>query len=104
MRFDSTVRVMMTMKKDPVKPEGAEYDEALKSEAEKVTGKIDDAFEKLANKLRGKAEKAKSKVDTTKHAAKRAVLLRRFELYADAANHLEDRLAHQRESPDTSSD
>lgn len=92
------------MKRDAAKPGSADYTEALKAEAEKITGKIDESFEKLANKLRGKADKAKAKVETAKNGAKRAVMLRRFELYADAAQHLEDRLAHRREPPDAGSD
>lgn len=66
-----------------------------KAEADKVNSKIDEAFEKLAKKMRGHADKAKAKIDGTKKPEKRAVLLRRFELYADAANHLEERLAHR---------
>lgn len=75
-----------------------EQKDAAKAEADKVNGKIDEAFEKLAKKMRGHADKAKSKIDGAKKPEKRAVLLRRFELYADAANHLEERLAHRRES------
>ena len=75
-----------------------EQKDAAKAEADKVNGKIDEAFEKLAKKMRGHADKAKSKIDGAKKPEKRAVLLRRFELYADAANHLEERLSHRRES------
>jgi hypothetical protein len=62
------------------------------AEAEKVNAKINDAFLKLAKKMRERADKAKSKVDVARKPEKRAVLLRRFELYADAATHLEERL------------
>ncbi|MHB2207982.1 hypothetical protein [Methylobacterium sp. CM6257] len=74
--------------------------DAVKAEADKVSGKIDEAFEKLAKKMRGHADKAKAKIDGTKKPEKRAVLLRRFELYADAATHLEERLSHRNESSD----
>lgn len=74
-----------------------EQKDAAKAEADKVNAKIDEAFEKLAKKMRGHAEKAKAKIDGTKKPEKRAVLLRRFELYADAATHLEERLAHRSE-------
>lgn len=69
--------------------------DAGKSEADKINAKIDKAFEKLAKKMRGHADKAKGKIDGDTKPDKRAKLLRRFELYADAANHLEDRLAHR---------
>lgn len=65
---------------------------AVKAEAEKVSAKIDEAFGKLAKKMRERADKAKSKMDGTRKPEKRAILLRRFELYADAATHLEERL------------
>lgn len=77
---------------------------ALKQETDKVSGKIDDVFQKLAKKLRAKADHAKGKIDTTQNKTKRAIQLRRFELYADAANHLEDRLAHRSDVPDNGSD
>ncbi|MGH1591015.1 hypothetical protein ACRBEV_24930 [Methylobacterium phyllosphaerae] len=70
-----------------------DHQDAAKTEGEKVTAKIDTAFKKLAKKMRGHADKAKGKIDGTKKPEKRAVLLRRFELYADAATHLEERLA-----------
>jgi hypothetical protein len=74
-----------------------EQKDAASAEADKVNAKIDEAFEKLAKKMRGHADKAKAKIDGTKKPEKRAVLLRRFELYADAATHLEERLAHRDE-------
>lgn len=74
--------------------------DAAKAEADKVNAKIDEAFEKLAKKMRGHADKAKSKIDGTKKPEKRAVLLRRFELYAEAAAHLEKRLSHRGGVPD----
>jgi hypothetical protein len=42
--------------------------------------------------MRERADKAKAKMEGTRKPEKRAVLLRRFELYGDAATHLEDRL------------
>jgi ElaB/YqjD/DUF883 family membrane-anchored ribosome-binding protein len=66
-----------------------EHREAANAEGEKVRAKIDEAFKKLAKKMRERADKAKAKIDKTKKPEKRAVQLRRFELYADAANHLE---------------
>ena len=65
---------------------------AANDEAAKVSAKIQEAFGKLAKKMRERAEKAKSKMDETQKPEKRAVLMRRFELYADAATHLEERL------------
>lgn len=69
-----------------------DHQDAATAEAEKVSAKIDQAFGKLAKKMRERADKAKSKVDGARKPEKRAVLLRRFELYADAATHLEERL------------
>jgi hypothetical protein len=69
-----------------------EHKDAAKAEADRVSAKIDEAFQKLAKKMRERADKAKSKLDGTRKSEKRAVLLRRFELYADAATHLEERL------------
>ncbi|MGH1572585.1 hypothetical protein ACRAWG_20300 [Methylobacterium sp. P31] len=74
--------------------------DAAKAKAEKVNAKIDKAFKKLAKKMRGYADKAKAKLDGAKKPEKRTVLLRRFELYADAATHLEERL-HRREASDS---
>ena len=71
--------------------------DAAKAEAEKVNAKIDEAFKKLAKKMRHHADKAKSKIDGSTKPEKRAVLLRRFELYSDAATHLEDRLGGRRD-------
>ncbi|WP_246689755.1 hypothetical protein [Methylobacterium sp. WL116] len=65
---------------------------AADAEAEKVSAKIQEAFGKLANKMRQRAEKAKSKMDETQKPEKRAGLTRRFELYADAATYLEERI------------
>lgn len=72
-----------------------DHEDAVKADAEKVGTKIDESFQKLAKKMRGHADKAKSKVDTTKKPEKRAVQLRRFELYADAATHLEERFSRR---------
>ncbi|WP_246692852.1 hypothetical protein [Methylobacterium sp. WL64] len=85
------------MNRHTTKPETKDYSEIMKEESDKITSKIDESFGKLANKLRGKADKAKEKLGRTKKEAKRSVLLRRFELYADAAQHLEDHLAPRRE-------
>lgn len=71
-----------------------DHKDIAKTEAEKISAKIDDAFAKLAKKMRERADKAKSKMDGVKKSEKRAVLLRRFELYADAATYLEERLVH----------
>lgn len=65
--------------------------EAVKAEAEQVSAKIEAAFQKLATKMSERAEKAKAKMDQTRKLEKRAILLRRFELYADAATHLRER-------------
>lgn len=69
-----------------------DHQDAAKAEAEHVSTKIDEAFGKLAKKMRERADKAKAKMEATRKPEKRAVLLRRFELYADAATHLEERL------------
>jgi hypothetical protein len=69
-----------------------DHQDAVKAEAEKVGTKIDEAFRKLAKKMRERANNAKGKMDETRKPEKRAVLMRRFELYADAATHLEERL------------
>ncbi|MCJ2026365.1 hypothetical protein [Methylobacterium sp. J-067] len=69
-----------------------DHKEAVQSEAAKVNTKIEDAFQKLATKMSERAEKAKTKMDGARKPEKRAVLLRRFELYSDAATHLKERL------------
>lgn len=69
-----------------------DHQDAVKAEAEKVSAKINQAFGKLAKKMRQRADKAKGKMDETRKPEKRAVLLRRFELYSDAATHLEERI------------
>ncbi len=69
-----------------------DHHDAVKAEAEEVSMKINEALGKLAKKMRERADKAKVKMDGTRKPEKRAVLLRRFELYADAATHLEERL------------
>ena len=69
-----------------------DHQDAVKAEAEEVSAKIDKAFGKLAKKMRERADKAKGKMEGARKPEKRAVLLRRFELYADAATHLEERL------------
>ena len=66
--------------------------DAVKTEVETVSTKIDEAFGKLAKKMRERADKAKSKMEGARKPEKRAVLLRRFELYANAATHLEERV------------
>ncbi|MBP1183664.1 hypothetical protein [Methylobacterium sp. PvR107] len=81
-----------------------DHTDALRQESEKIAGKIDEAYGKLASKLRGKADKAKSTMETKTSAKKRALLRRRFELYADAANALEMRAAERRGSDDGKSD
>ena len=63
-----------------------------RAEGEKVGARIDAAFEKLAGKLRARADKAHAKLDAATKPDERAVLLRRYELYADAAAYLEERL------------
>lgn len=70
-----------------------DHQDAVKAEAEQVGIKIDEAFGKLAKKMRERADKAKTKMDDTRKPEKRATLLRRFELYADAATYLEERLS-----------
>ena len=69
-----------------------DHQDAVKAEAEKVSAKIDEAFEKLAKKMRQRSDKAKSKMEGARKPEKRAIMLRRFELYSDAATHLEERI------------
>ena len=92
------------MKQPDNKLKNEDHSEILKQEADEITGKIDEKFDKLAKKFREKADKAKEKLNDTKKEAERAVLLRRFELYADAANHLEEFSAPRREGNDKNSD
>ncbi len=40
-----------------------DHKDAAKAEAEKVSAKIDEAFQKLAKKMRERADKAKAKMD-----------------------------------------
>ncbi|WP_082317130.1 hypothetical protein [Methylobacterium sp. ARG-1] len=65
-----------------------DHQDAVKAETEKASTKIDEAFGKLAKKMRERADKAKAKMEATRKPEKRSILLRRFELYADAAKHL----------------
>lgn len=81
-----------------------DHTDALRQEGKKITAKIDAAYDKLASKLRGKADKAKASMDAKRDDRKRALLRRRFELYADAANDLEMRLADRRRSSVADSD
>lgn len=81
-----------------------DHTDALRRESEKIAGKINAAYKKLASKLRGKANKAKAGMETKKSETKRALLKRRFELYADAANEIEMRLADRQGSDYTGSD
>ena len=69
-----------------------DHKEAVRAETDAVGIKIEAAFQKLARKMSDRAEKAKAKMQDTRKPEKRAVLLRRFELYADAATHLRERL------------
>ncbi|SDA09840.1 hypothetical protein SAMN02799622_00291 [Methylobacterium sp. UNC378MF] len=68
-----------------------------RAEGEKAGARIDAAFEKLARKMRARADKAHGKLAAVTEPGKRAVLLRRYELYADAAAYLEERLVHRGE-------
>ncbi|GAN49829.1 hypothetical protein ME121_3864 [Methylobacterium sp. ME121] len=70
-----------------------DHEDAVKAEVEQVSAKIDKAFRKLAKKMRERADKAKAKADGTRKPERRAVLLRRCELYADAATHIEGRFS-----------
>lgn len=81
-----------------------DHADALRMESEKIASKINEAYGKLAAKLRGKADKAKSALEAKKGEKKRALLRRRFELYADAANELEMRVAERRGPEDGNSD
>jgi hypothetical protein len=81
-----------------------DHTDALRQESDEVTAKINGAYEKLASKLRRKADKAKGSMDAKKNDRKRALLRRRFELYADAANNLELRLAKRQQSQAPDSD
>ena len=69
-----------------------DHHDAVNAEAEFVSTKINEALVKLAKKMRERADKAEAKMEGTRKPEKRAVLLRRFELYADAATYLEERL------------
>lgn len=64
----------------------------LKQETADISAKIAASYEKLAGKFRQKAQRAAEKVRDAKGEEKRALYRRRFELYGDAANDLEDRL------------
>lgn len=72
-----------------------DHKDAVTAEAEKVSAKIDEAFGKLAKKMRARADKAKSKINETRKPEKRAVLMRSFELFSDAATHLEERISQR---------
>lgn len=78
-----------------------DHADALRDEGEKIAAKISEAYEKLASKLRGKADKAKTAMESKKGEKKRALLRRRFELYADAANELETLVVERRGSGDS---
>lgn len=62
----------------------------MQAKTKDISAKIESAFQKLAKKLGERADKAK--MDERKKPEKRAVLLRRFELYSDAVTHLRENL------------
>lgn len=62
---------------------------SLSEEAEQVGARIDKAYGRLANKLRRRADKAKAGMVKSKNRIKRAVLQRRFEIYATAAREID---------------
>ncbi|GJE45689.1 hypothetical protein [Methylobacterium soli] len=64
----------------------------LERDAAEVTAKIVAAYEKLAGKLREKSHRAEDRLKSAKSENKRAMYRRRFELYGDAAQDLDERL------------
>lgn len=80
---------------------GDDHTDTLRRQSEKITRKINEAYEKLATKLRGKAEKAKASMEAMKEGPKRDLLRHRFDLYESAANDLEMRVALRSGSPDS---
>lgn len=62
---------------------------SLSEEAERASARIDRSYSKLATKLRRRADKAKAAMVKSKNRIKRAVLQRRFEIYATAAREID---------------
>jgi ribosome-associated translation inhibitor RaiA len=96
-RFDAasstTTEAIMTKDSKSTFPGSLrDHKDAVQAETKDISAKIDNAFQKLAKKLSERADKAKAKMDETKKPERRAVLLRRFELYSDAATHLREHL------------
>lgn len=63
----------------------------LKRDAVAVRAKIAAGHEKLAAKFRRKAQQATQRIGETEDEGKRTMHRRRFELYSDAAQQLEDK-------------
>ncbi|KAB1071537.1 hypothetical protein [Methylobacterium planeticum] len=76
----------------------------LKSDAAEVTAKIVGSYEKLAGKFREKSQRAAERVKTAKGESKRAMHRRRFELYGDAAQDLDERVQAVRTRHEQSSE
>ncbi|MDP4003315.1 hypothetical protein [Methylobacterium sp. NEAU K] len=70
----------------------------LSAEADAVRAKIDKAYDKLAAKLRKRAEKAKAEMIRSRTFAKRVIMQRRFELYANAARELDRTVTNRQAS------
>lgn len=65
----------------------------LKRETSETSGKIADAYEKLAAKFRKRSEKADDKAEATEKEGKQEALRRRSKLFGKAAKELEDKVA-----------
>lgn len=71
----------------------------LSEETERVGARIDKSYEKLALKLRRRADKARAAMVKCKNRIKRAVLQRRFEIYANAARDIDQSVMDRQASP-----
>jgi hypothetical protein len=70
---------------------------SLSEEAVRIGARIDRSYSKLATKLRRRADKARAAVVRSEDRIERAVLQRRFEIYANAARDI-DRSVMDRQS------
>ena len=68
----------------------------LKRDAAEVQAKIVAGYEKLGGKFREKSQRAAERLKSEKGESRRAMYRRRFELYGDAAQELDERIQNVR--------
>ena len=77
---------------------------AVERDSAEVSAKIAAGYEKLGAKFRERSQRAADRLKSVKDESKRAIHRRRFELYGDAAQDLEERLQNIQGRPDRESE